>query len=284
NLAKVDWSNIWNFADGLLLILRRHLRLRVSVGISRFEYYIIDICFEGLLDLVLENLVHESLVCGSNVFQAGKHNSKKKLKENKKKDSRALFILQQVVVDTIFPRIMDATYGKEVWSTLQEEFLGSAKVRAIKLQILEREFELIKMKEFEIVKDYYSTVKEIVSQMKAYGENILNKKNVEKILIFILHKYDVIVTTIEQTKYLISGLLEAYEQRMNRNNEEFVENTFQSKLKLWSQNKEHGEISKNKENSISFSKNNHDKYPLCGICKKTCHLKKDFWHHGKLQC
>ena len=58
------------------------------------------------------------------------------MKENKQKDSRALYVLQQAVDNTIFPRIMDATNAKDVWSTLLEEFKGSDKVRAIKLQIL----------------------------------------------------------------------------------------------------------------------------------------------------
>ncbi|RDY13688.1 hypothetical protein CR513_01352, partial [Mucuna pruriens] len=67
----------------------------------------------------------------------------------------------------------------------------------------------------------------------------------------------------------VIGFLEAYEQRMNRHNEDFVKNVFQSKLKVWFQNKEHRENSRNKENSRSFSKNNQDKYPPCDISKKT---------------
>jgi len=43
---------------------------------------------------------------------------KKELKENKQKDSRALYVLQQAVDNTIFPRIMDATNEKDAWSTL----------------------------------------------------------------------------------------------------------------------------------------------------------------------
>ena len=43
---------------------------------------------------------------------------KKELKENKQKDSRALYILQQAVGDVIFPRIMNATNVKDAWSTL----------------------------------------------------------------------------------------------------------------------------------------------------------------------
>ncbi|RDY10888.1 hypothetical protein CR513_04524, partial [Mucuna pruriens] len=149
---------------------------------------------------------------------------------------------------TIFSRIMGATSAKEAWNTLQED----AKVRIIKLQTLCREFELIKMKESKIVKDYYSKIKEI---------------------------YDATVTTIEQTKDLSTLLvtklmssLKAYKQRMNRHNEDY------------SQNKKHGENSRNGENSRSFSKNNQDKYPPCGIFKKTSHLQKDFWHCGNPQC
>nr|KYP65917.1 hypothetical protein KK1_012193 [Cajanus cajan] len=37
-----------------------------------------------------------------------------------KKKGKALFILQQAVTDTIFPRIMGATTAKEAWTTLQE--------------------------------------------------------------------------------------------------------------------------------------------------------------------
>ncbi|RDY08307.1 hypothetical protein CR513_07478, partial [Mucuna pruriens] len=73
----------------------------------------------------------------------------------------------------------------------------------------------------------------------------------------------------------INGSFEAYEQRMNRHNEDFVENSFQSKLNLQFQNKEHEKNSRNKENSKSFFKNNQEKYPRYSIFKKTSHLQKD---------
>jgi len=63
------------------------------------------------------------------------------------------------------------------------------------------------MKEFETIKDYYSRIKEIVSQMRACGKNILTKKIIEKILISIPDIYDAIVTTIEQTKDLFTLLV-----------------------------------------------------------------------------
>ncbi|RDX62212.1 hypothetical protein CR513_59476, partial [Mucuna pruriens] len=125
-----------------------------------------------------------------------------------------------VVIDTIFSRIMGVTSAKEACNTLQEEFQGSAKVCASKFQTLQCEFELIKMKEYHTIEEYYSKIKEIVSQMKTYRENILYKKIVEKILISIPHKYVAIVTTIEQIKDLstlsvieLMNSLEAYEEK-----------------------------------------------------------------------
>src|ERR1044072_3950330 len=81
----------------------------------------------------------------------------KELKKNKQKNSKALFTLQQAVTNAIFPRIMRAKTAKEAWNT--EEFQGSDKLRAVKLQSLRRDFELLKMKESKTVKDYYSKVK-----------------------------------------------------------------------------------------------------------------------------
>jgi len=101
---------------------------------------------------------------------------------------------------------------------------------------------------------------------------------------------------IEQTKDLSTLLvielmcsLDAYEQRLKRHDEDSIENAFQSKLKLRSQNKENdekkdGEVSINKHNSRNFSKTNQEKYSPCGIYKKISQSEKDCWHCGKPQC
>jgi 6-phosphofructokinase len=91
----------------------------------------------------------------------------KELKENKSKDARTLGMIQSGVSETIFPRIMGATRAKEAWDILQEEFQGDKKVRAIKLQTLRRDFENMKMKENESVKDYSTRFLELLNQMKA---------------------------------------------------------------------------------------------------------------------
>lgn len=46
------------------------------------------------------------------------------------------------------------------------------KVYAFKLQTPRRDFKNLKMKDNETAKNYYSRIKEVVNQMKTYGEKI----------------------------------------------------------------------------------------------------------------
>ncbi|KAA8545391.1 hypothetical protein F0562_020175 [Nyssa sinensis] len=103
-----------------------------------------------------------------------------RLKENKKKDSKALVIIQQAVHDSIFSRIAAATTSKQAWSTLQKEFQGDSKVIVVKLQSLRRDFETLYMKSGESIADFLSRETTIVSQMRSYGEKISDETVVAK--------------------------------------------------------------------------------------------------------
>ncbi|TXG63524.1 hypothetical protein EZV62_010518 [Acer yangbiense] len=217
-------------------------------------------------------------------------------KDEKKKGSKALFFLQQAL-DEMFPRIMGATSAKEAWDILKEEFHGSEKVRIVKLQTLRRELKNIKMKDSETTKNYYARIKEIVNQMRAYGETISDKKVVEKILVNVTGKYDPIITAIEESKDItklsvieIMGSLEAYENRLSQRNEDSVESAFKSKLNIQSQKSESG-WKKSKSNFKGENSRNYDnqdkntKYPPCGIygvlfyaCQAASEEKNDKWY------
>ena len=56
-----------------------------------------------------------------------------RLKENKKKDSKALFFIQQAVHESIFSKIAAASTAKEAWTTLQLAYHGSSTVVTVKL-------------------------------------------------------------------------------------------------------------------------------------------------------
>ena len=51
------------------------------------------------------------------------------LKENKKKDAKALFLIQQAMEKSIFPWVTIATRSKHVWDTLKNSYQGTSKVK-----------------------------------------------------------------------------------------------------------------------------------------------------------
>ena len=95
---------------------------------------------------------------------------RKELEVKKQKDASALYLIQQSLANTIFLRITKASTAQRAWDMLQEEFRGDSKVCTIRLQIPRRELENIKMKDFEIVKDYHGRIKVVVNQMRSIGE------------------------------------------------------------------------------------------------------------------
>ena len=159
-----------------------------------------------------------------------------RLKENKKKDSKALFFIQQAVHENIFSRIMGATTSKEAWRILQKEFQGDAKVIAVKLQSLRRDFETSVMKTDETVQDFLSRVSVIVSKMRSFGEQCRDQTVVSKILRSLTPKFDHVVAAIEESKDLaifsfdeLMGSLQAHEARLNRATEQTEEKAFHVK-------------------------------------------------------
>ncbi|XP_021755931.1 uncharacterized protein LOC110721111 [Chenopodium quinoa] len=221
---------------------------------------------------------------------------RKRLEEEMMKDAKALYLIQNAVKDTIFPRIMRANTAKEAWEILQQEFQGDSKVRSIKLQSLRRDFENLRIKDNDLVKDYFSRIIEIVNQMKSYGEEISDEKIVKKILVSLNDKFDNIVTIIEETKDLsnitveqLMGSLESHEQRKIRqsNDEDMMETALAAKISL-----KPGEIKRNGSMKKVEGEDEEDspKYKgmenklFCKICKRTNHDSADCYFKGKTQC
>lgn len=79
------------------------------------------------------------------LVQNGYHNldEEGRLRENKKRDSKALFFIQQAVHESIFSKISTVNTTKEAWTTLQTTYKGSSKIIMVKLQFLRRDFEML---------------------------------------------------------------------------------------------------------------------------------------------
>lgn len=99
------------------------------------------------------------------------------------KEVMPLCVIQQVLSITVFPRIIGEMTAKNAWEILQEEFQGSVKLRNIRHQTLSREFENFKLKIYETVQECCGRLKELVNQMRAYGDEIAYQRVVEKILV-----------------------------------------------------------------------------------------------------
>ncbi|XLS86227.1 hypothetical protein HN51_036393 [Arachis hypogaea] len=67
---------------------------------------------------------------------------------------------------------------------------ATQKVRTIFLQSLRKQYTNMKMKYSEKIKSYYTRLMSLVNEIKAYGEDLLDKKIVEKILISLPFKFD----------------------------------------------------------------------------------------------
>ncbi|XP_022974912.1 uncharacterized protein LOC111473715 [Cucurbita maxima] len=130
-----------------------------------------------------------------------------RLRETKKNDAKALFIIQQAVHETIFLRIAATTTSKQAWSILLKEFLGDSKVMTVKLQSLRHDFETLLMTNGESIADFLSRAMAIVSQMRTYGEKISNETIVAKMLRSLTPKFDHVVATMKLKIYPYSPLM-----------------------------------------------------------------------------
>ena len=168
-------------------------------------------------------------------FNALTQAEKDLLKRNRRKDSKALFYLYQVVHESVFPRIAAAKKSKDAWYTLQTTYQGMEKVKTTKLQSLRRDFETLCMKESDNIDSFFTHVIGMVTQIRSHGETLEERRLVEKVLRSLPSRFDVIVTTIEETKDLskftvdeLHASLMTHEQRLGRSVNPSLEHAFKA--------------------------------------------------------
>ncbi|XP_055814687.1 uncharacterized protein LOC129884413 [Solanum dulcamara] len=126
-------------------------------------------------------------------------NDIKKYDELVTKSPRALTCIYSSLTEVMFTRIMACETAKEAWDKLKEEFEGSNRVKSVKVLALKREFELLKMKDSDSVKEYSSKLMDIVNQIRILGENFPDQKVVEKIMVSLPDKFESKISAIEES-------------------------------------------------------------------------------------
>ncbi|WJZ92889.1 hypothetical protein VitviT2T_011862 [Vitis vinifera] len=212
----------------------------------------------------------------------------KAYEEEKLKKDKAITCLHSGLADHIFTKIMNLETPKQVWDKLQGEFEGSERVKNVRLLTLKREFELMKMKDDESVKDYSGRLMDVVNQMRLLGEAFTDQKVVEKIMVSVPQKFEAKISAIEESCDLqtltiveLTSKLHAQEQRVLMRGDEATEGAFQANHKgKNSRNLQGKKFFKNSRGKAEGSSRK-GKFPPCSHCKRTNHAEKDCWHKGK---
>ncbi|XP_016730750.2 uncharacterized protein [Gossypium hirsutum] len=207
------------------------------------------------------------------------------------KKHKAMACLQNGVSDVIFTRIMACDLPKQAWEKLKEEFMGSVKTRQQQLINLRRDFENLKMRESETIKQYSDKIMTIVNNIRLIGDDFSESRVVEKVITTLLEKFESKISSLEDSRDLsaislseLVNSLYALEQRRANRQEEHPEGAFQAKAKKGSGSSQKGKkpwVDRREKSRRDAGKN---RFPPCIHCKKTSHLEKNCWHRPDVQC
>ncbi|XP_028077802.1 uncharacterized protein LOC114279719 [Camellia sinensis] len=145
------------------------------------------------------------------------------LKDSRKNDKKALYLLYQGIDKSSFEKISTATTSKEAWSILRNSRRGIEKTIRVRLQVLCGEFEMLHMNKNESISEHFNKTLTIVNQMRRCGEKMESLQVIEKILRSLSPKFEHVVVAIEESKDLNAmttdewmGTLEIHEQMINK--------------------------------------------------------------------
>ncbi|XP_048235720.1 uncharacterized protein LOC125371225 [Ricinus communis] len=238
----------------------------------------------GLWEIVEHNSLVPPLRADPTIAQIKYH------EEERMKRHKAVTTIYSALPDCVFTKIMQLEAAKDIWDELEKQYEGDARDKIVRILTLKREFELLKMKDNETVKEYSTKVLGLINQMRLYEEDIQDYKVVEKMLISLPEKFEAKIAAIEEscnlTRLTISNLvskLQAQEARSFMRNGAMMEEAFQARHNS-NQQTHGGQIKVDKRNKGKASAAPRGTFPPCGTCKKTNHLEKDCWHKGKIQC
>jgi hypothetical protein len=142
------------------------------------------------------------------------------------------------VDDSIFSKITGVVTSKQAWDILKLAYQGNERVKIVKLQTLQKQFETLRMTESENVDEFMTRVMGILNQIRLTGEAIPDQCIVEKVLRSLTNKFKMVITTILESKdlscfsidELISSLL-THETRLHLIDES-IANAFKNQLCL----------------------------------------------------
>ncbi|KAL6323788.1 hypothetical protein AAG906_002256 [Vitis piasezkii] len=216
--------------------------------------------------------------------------------EEEAKAPRALSYIHAAVSEPIFTRIIARETPKEAWDKLKEMYLGSDRTRQMQILNLKRQFEVLRMKDNEFIKEYVDRLMEVVNKIRLLGEDLTDQRVVEKVLVSLPERFESKISSLEDSKDLtkisLAELVHAFqaqEQRRSMRQEESNEKAFlalqKRKASQGKEKKQSGEKKDKEKNEGQGRKSGGKKrYPPCPHCKKQSHSENFCWYRPSVQC
>nr|GMC71630.1 Retrovirus-related Pol polyprotein from transposon RE1 [Ipomoea batatas] len=208
-------------------------------------------------------------------------------KEKTLRKSKAKACMFSAVSSSIFTKIMRLKTAKDIWDYLKKEYQGNERTRNMQILNLIREFEMMKMKEAETIKEYSNTLLGIANKIRLLDKDFPDDRIVQKILVTLPEKYESKISSLEESKDLSSislaelvHALQAPEQRRMLRNEEPLEGAFQAKA----EGSGGGQDRKNFKKKKASNNNKNETYPPGPHCKKTNHPQRKCWWRPDVKC
>ena len=89
---------------------------------------------------------------------------------------------------------------KEAWDKLKLEYQGSDKTKQMQVLNLKRDFKSLTMQEDETITKYSDRIALIVNKIRSLGEEFLDARIVEKILVTLPERFESKISTLEESR------------------------------------------------------------------------------------
>ncbi|KAL8107457.1 hypothetical protein AgCh_024023 [Apium graveolens] len=143
-----------------------------------------------------------------------------------KVDKRALAVIYQGIPEELLLSIAEKGTAKEAWDAIKTVSLGADKVKKARAQTLKGEFESLRMRDGDLLDDFYMKLNGLVTNIRALGEKMEEAYVVKKLLRAVPSKFLQIASAIEQFGDLevmsieeVVGSLKAHEERLRGQSE-----------------------------------------------------------------
>ncbi|XP_021971387.1 uncharacterized protein LOC110866552 [Helianthus annuus] len=138
----------------------------------------------------------------------------KKYTMDVKKDKSAIAYLFQAIPEDVVLQVANCKTAKEIWENLKTRHVGVDRVQKARWHTLMSEFELMQMKEDDIVDSFSAKINRIVICASELGTTLSQPTLVRKLLNVMPDKFTQIVASMEQYSDLETMTLEEAVRRL----------------------------------------------------------------------